>query len=205
MEDHEEEKYVSKSELVPKKIEANETLVEETRSPQIKRKPPTLKIPQKSKSYSATFKSSDFKSLSKQSMDISEDRVIQEEEDEFSLQNTESKKMKSKLTRIKSDTELKKKKNGCYINLKLEISKKQKKKDKLTVYDMIGIKKEKKYYYFREELPVKFYFKEEKKILCCLDDMKFQKMKKNSDELKRKTSNDDLDFHKITVNFLQKP
>ena len=143
----------------------------------------------------------------------SDDTLAIDEEDDTSHLEETSFVTKSKIGTISkwsSETDIKKmKKNRKGLNLKLEISKNLKKKENLPFSDLIGIKKEPKYYYFREKMVNEnevFGIKGKKAQVGFQDDMKIKKPNSDSIQLNlRRKSKDDLDFSKISVQFLQNP
>ena len=139
-----------------------------------------------------------------------ENFIINEEDDNFSHDDLGVVMIKenntgSAYSRInRSENVIRAKKFGRSMNLKLDISKK---KDNLFTKEMVGIKKEKKYYYFRIKNDEKYYFKGKNWVMNCNDDLKVKINKENgSAEIKKtRKSQDDLDFFKVIVKFLQKP
>ena len=159
--------------------------------------------PKKGRSVSATLKN--YALVKKKQSD--EALVITEEDDNNSYGEENLVKKERKAN---SETDIKRmKKNGRYLNLKLEISKNLKKKENLACNDMVGIKKEKKYYYFREKIVDDneiFFIKGIKRSVNCIDDQKVKNFKICAADLNvLKIYKDDLDFLQIKVKFLQNP
>lgn len=216
MNDNYEEKYLHKPENENSnanlKNGASEEGKEISASPKNKldfKKSLALQIPpKKGKSSSATLKN--YTMPAKKPSD--DTLAIDEEEDTSHPEETNfatKPKLIGTISKWSSETDIKKmKKNRKGLNLKLEISKNLKKKENLPFSDLVGIKKEPKYYYFREKMVKEnevcyFGIKGKKAQVGFQDDMKIKKP--NSASKCRRKSKDDLDFSKISVQFLQHP
>lgn len=160
----------------------------------------TIQIPfAKGKSISATLKNYRQTMATKKSDDNLE---TLEEENYHNNKNSDN-----NFRNNKSESDIKKLKNWSKnFNLKLEISKKQKRR---RDFGLVGIKKEKCFYYYREQFledNEKSYFNGHKWIFISHDDIKLSK--KNQlleEEIIFKKAKDDLNFKGTTVNFIQNP
>ena len=167
--------------------------------------------PKKGRSSSATLKN--YPIATKKPSD--DTLAIDEEDDTSHLEETgfvTKSKIIGTISKWSSETDIKKmKKNRMGLYLKLEISKNLKKKENLPFADLIGIKKDPKHYYFREKMVKEnevcfFELNGKKAQVGFQDDMKLKNPNSGSIQLKlRRKSKDDLDFSKISVQFLQNP
>lgn len=164
-----------------------------------------IQIPMiKGKSISATLKNYHQTMATKKSDDNLE---TLEEEENYHSGKINDPNSNNSIRVNKSENDIKKLKNWSKnFNLKLEISKKLKRRGD---FGLVGIKKEKCFYYYREkflENNEKSYFNGQKWIFISHDDLKlFKKNQLLEEETVFKKAKDDLNFMGTTVNFIQKP